>query len=75
MQLFFELFKTTNSVAGPYLWNLLPPHIKSSTTLGIFKCNLKTYLFSLAFNNPNYPAPFHIAAIFLCLFETLLLLF
>ena len=40
------------SVAGPNLWNPLPPHIKSSTTLGIFKSNLKTYLLSLSSNNP-----------------------
>ena len=40
------------SVAGPNLWNPLPPHIKSSTTLASFKSNLKTYLFTLAFNNP-----------------------
>ena len=40
------------SVAGPNLWNPLPPHIKSSTPLASFKSNLKTYLFTLAFNNP-----------------------
>jgi hypothetical protein len=40
------------SVAGPNLWNPLPTHIKSSTTLASFKSNLKTYLFTLAFNNP-----------------------
>ena len=39
------------SVACPNIWNPLPPHIKSSTTLGISKSNLKTYLFSLVFNN------------------------
>ena len=40
------------SVAGPNLWNPLPLHIKSSITLASFKSNLKTYLFTLAFNNP-----------------------
>ena len=38
------------SVAAPSLWNNLPLHIKTSTTLEIFKSNLKAHLFTLAFN-------------------------
>uniref|UniRef100_A0A8C2CFE3 Complement component 5 n=1 Tax=Cyprinus carpio TaxID=7962 RepID=A0A8C2CFE3_CYPCA len=36
-------------VAGPTLWNKLPLHIRSASTLSEFKSCLKTYLFSVAF--------------------------
>ena len=36
-------------VAAPALWNILPGEIRSITDLGIFKCHLKTHLFSEAF--------------------------
>ncbi len=39
------------SVAAPRLWNALPLSIRSSPTLGVFQSALKTYLFSLAFEN------------------------
>ena len=36
--------------AVPTLWNSLPANIRDITSLNIFKKNLKTYLFSLAYN-------------------------
>jgi hypothetical protein len=36
-------------VAGPRLWNTLPQHITSASSLQIFKSRLKTYLFSISF--------------------------
>ena len=36
--------------AAPTLWNSLPANIRDITSLSIFKKNLKTYLFSLAYN-------------------------
>jgi len=36
-------------VAGPKLWNSLPLYIRQSQTITIFKSNLKTYYYSLAF--------------------------
>ena len=38
------------SVAGPRLWNELPPHIKRLKTVSSFKSALKTHFFSKAFN-------------------------
>lgn len=38
------------SVAGPRLWNKLPPDMRTITDLGLFKSRLKTHLFRLAFN-------------------------
>ena len=38
------------SVAAPKLWNSLPLHIRSCTSLNIFKNYLKTYLFSIAYS-------------------------
>ena len=38
------------SVAGPRLWNELPPHIKRLKTVPSFKSALKTHFFSKAFN-------------------------
>ncbi len=38
------------SVAGPRLWNKVPPDMRTITDLGLFKAKLKTYLFRLAFN-------------------------
>lgn len=38
------------SVAGPKLWNRLPLYIRQSQTITIFKSNLKTYYYSLAFD-------------------------
>jgi len=40
------------SVAAPRLWNDLPLSVKSCPSLGVFQSALKTYLFSLAFDNP-----------------------
>ncbi len=37
-------------MAGPTLWNKLPPDMRTITDLGLFKARLKTYLFRLAFN-------------------------
>ena len=39
------------SAIGPKLWNSLPQTIRSSPSIDIFKTQLKTYLFSLAFNS------------------------
>jgi hypothetical protein len=33
----------------PRVWNSLPPHVRQSPTLSVFKTNLKTYLFNLAY--------------------------
>ena len=38
------------SVAAPTLWNALPVSLRSIKCISIFKSNLKTYLFKLAFN-------------------------
>lgn len=43
------------SIAAPRLWNSLPPFIKFSSSLEVFKSNLKTYLFFKAFGSPWYP--------------------
>ena len=37
------------SICAPRLWNKLPINIKCSQSVGTFKCNLKTYLFRLAY--------------------------
>ena len=39
------------SVAGPKLWNDLPLYIRQASSVSIFKTNLKTYFYSLAFNS------------------------
>ena len=36
--------------AGPSTWNSLPQAIKDSSSAEIFKQNLKTYLFNIAYN-------------------------
>ena len=36
--------------AAPRLWNSLPEHIRSASSVEVFKSFLKTHLFSLAFN-------------------------
>ena len=36
-------------VSGPRLWNTLPQHVTSASSLQIFKSRLKTHLFSSAF--------------------------
>lgn len=38
------------SHAAPSLWNKLPHHIRDSTSVDIFKCKLKTFLFQQAFD-------------------------
>ena len=38
------------SVTAPTLWNVLPVSLRSIKCISTFKCNLKTYLFKLAFN-------------------------
>ncbi len=47
-------FKTRGSrafeTAVPTIWNNLPVHIRTASTLSDFKSYLKTHLFSLAFN-------------------------
>lgn len=40
------------AVVGPKLWNTLPLHVKSASTLAEFKSLLKTHFFSNAFNVP-----------------------
>ena len=41
------------SVAAPAEWNRLPEHIRSSPSIGLFKYNLKTFLFDIAFKYIN----------------------
>jgi len=36
-------------VAGPRLWNSLPPHVKSMSSVNILKTLFKTFLFSRSF--------------------------
>ena len=38
------------SVCAPRLWNMLPNNVKTSPNLDIFKKNLKTYFFKIAFS-------------------------
>ena len=38
------------SFAAPKLWNKLPNYIKTSASITIFKSQLKTYLFRVAFD-------------------------
>ena len=38
------------ATAGPKLWNALPLSIRQSSSVGIFKSNLKTYLFKNAYH-------------------------
>lgn len=42
------------SIAAPNLWNSLPDHIRFSPSIDHFKSALKTHLFALAFNRPDY---------------------
>ena len=37
---------------APKLWNNIPGYIRKSPTVAVFKSNLKTYLFNIAY--PNY---------------------
>ncbi len=39
------------AVTAPKLWNNLPPYVRQAQTLAVFKCSLKTYFYSLAFNS------------------------
>ncbi len=39
------------AVAAPRLWNSLPPDIRTTTDLSLFKSKLKTHFFRLAFNS------------------------
>ena len=41
-----EMFKRSFQYSGPLIWNSLPAHIKSSTSLITFKSNLKSYIMS-----------------------------
>lgn len=43
--------KRSFAVCAPRLWNSLPLHIRSSTSIGQFKSQLKTHLFNRAYNN------------------------
>jgi len=38
------------AMAAPKLWNSLPKHIRDAATVQDFKKQLKTHLFSIAFN-------------------------
>ena len=38
------------AVAAPLLWNALPDHIRKSPSVAQFKSDLKTHLFTVAFN-------------------------
>ena len=38
------------SVCGPRFWNALPPSVKLSPSISVFKQRLKTYLFNSAFH-------------------------
>uniref|UniRef100_A0A3B3S2Z9 Reverse transcriptase domain-containing protein n=1 Tax=Paramormyrops kingsleyae TaxID=1676925 RepID=A0A3B3S2Z9_9TELE len=38
------------AVAGPKLWNTIPPELRKITDLPLFKAQLKTHLFKMAFN-------------------------
>ena len=38
------------SYYAPNLWNTLPEHIRKAETMEIFKRDLKTHLFNLAYN-------------------------
>ena len=38
------------AVAAPRLWNKLPPDIRTTTDVALFRSKLKTYLFRMAFN-------------------------
>ena len=42
--------KTYGDVAGPMLWNALPPTIQDSKHVDVFKQSLETYLFKIVFN-------------------------
>lgn len=44
--------KRAFSNAAPELWNKLPPNIRSCKTISSFKRELKTWLFSRAYNMP-----------------------
>ena len=37
------------SVAGPRIWNSLPIELKTITDTSVFKCKLKTFLFTVAY--------------------------
>ncbi|XP_043929396.1 uncharacterized protein LOC122803772 [Protopterus annectens] len=39
------------AVAAPKLWNELPLYIRQSSSVAVFKSNLKTYFYDLAFSN------------------------
>ena len=34
----------------PYIWNLLPPNIRLATSVDVFKTQLKTHFYNIAFN-------------------------
>ncbi|XP_043942670.1 extracellular calcium-sensing receptor-like [Protopterus annectens] len=42
------------AVAAPKLWNELPLYIRQSSSVAVFKSNLKTYFYDLAFSNISY---------------------
>jgi hypothetical protein len=42
-------FFYTFGMAAPALWNILPYHIRSCSSLNIFKQSIKTFLFRQAF--------------------------
>ncbi len=39
------------AVAAPKLWNNLPLYVRQAQTLAVFKCSLKTYFYTQAFNS------------------------
>jgi hypothetical protein len=37
------------AVCGPKLWNMLPLHLQTASSIDTFKCHLKTHLFKIAY--------------------------
>jgi len=42
------------SYAGPHAWNLLAENVRKSTSIAIFKCSLKTFLFEEITHSVQY---------------------
>ena len=54
------------SAVAPTLWNKLPPHVRASQTLPVFKSRLKTHLYSLAFGNQDWKLLFPLGFVSIC---------
>ena len=48
-----RFFGSSLSVGAPQLWNSLPLGIRTATSINSFRCQLKTYLFDIAY--PRHP--------------------